>query len=258
MKKILSLAPWIGLLIFAFLWFRESNKMPEISEPGKPPKVDVPIVKRYKDSAGNEHIVVKDGKNIITKAELKNPERPLNIIDSSAKLLKIAATEIQRVTRINILMNDSLMKARKIISGLNKQLSYAYNDRFVSLKFTPPIDTADTGTFAFAYNADLNIVQYQKRKWFLGAKESFIDISSNDPRTTIRGVKQLTVKQETPQFGLRLQGSVNYNLSTGNYGVGPGVRVDLGRFSLQGNYLYYQHVGKWYTAVTGNYDLIRF
>lgn len=258
MSKILKLAPWIGLIIFAGLWFYETNRMPEERPPGKEPKVEVPIETRFKDSAGNEHVVIKDGKNVIARAEIKNPERPRNIIDSSAALLKIATSEIQRVTRINSLTKDSLLRARTVINALSGQLAYRYKDKFVDLEFIPPIDTTGTGIFNFSYNADLNIVQYQKRKWFLGAKESFIDISSTDPRTTIRGVKQLTVKQKTPQFGLRLQASGNYNLYNDNAGFGPAIRVDIGRLSIQGNYMYYPKNKLWYPATIVNYDIIRF
>jgi len=257
MKNLLTFAPWIGLIIFALLWFKESNKVPVFNKPGQPVKVDLPIEKTYKDKDGNEHIVVKDGTNEITKAELKNPSRPANIIDSSAALLKIATAEIQRVTRINSLTRDSLLKAKAVINTQTKQLSYVYKDQFVDLSFIPPADTTKEGIFNFAYNADLNIVQYQKRRWFLGAKESFIDISSNDPRTTIRGVKQLTVKQETPQFGLRIQASSNYNPQTNTFGFGPAARVDVGRFSFQGNYTYYPASGRWRPGITANFDLLR-
>lgn len=258
MNKILTFAPWVLLLIFAFLYFNEKNRMPVLTEPGKPIDVTAPIESRYKDTEGNEHVVISDGKNIISKTEIKNPERPPNIIDSSAANLQIAATQIKSVTKINYLIRDSLLKARKTIDLLTQRLAFAYSDKFVNIKFTPPIDTTDIGTFSFAYNADLNIVQYQKRSWFLGQKKSYIDISSNDPRTTIRGVKQLTVQQEAPQFGLRLQGSANYNLYTNNLGFGPAARLDLGRFSIQGNYMYYPKVKLWYPAVIGNYDIIRF
>lgn len=261
MNKFLTFAPWVGLLIFAGLWYYETNKIPKINPPGKVIDVNVPIEKRYTDSAGNEHVVVQDGKNVITKAELKNPERPRNIIDSAAANLKIAASEIQRVTRINTMIKDSLLKATRTVDLLTKRLAYVYKDPFVDLRFTPPTDSTGEGTFDFAYNADLNIVQYQKRKWFLGKKNNYLDISSNDKRTTIRGVKQLTVQVEDPTFGLRLQGSANYSPESNNLGVGPAIRLDLGRFSIQGNYLYYpslQPGNKWRPGIIGNYDIIRF
>lgn len=263
MNKFLSFLPWVLLLIVCGFYWYETHKIPETLPAAKlaPPKVNVPIEKRYTDAEGNQHVLLQDGKNVISKAEIKNPERPTNIIDSSAMLLKIAAEKIQQVTQINSLTRDSLLKARKEINSLSRRLSYFYSDAFVKLRFTPPLDTSDindNGTFDFAYNANLIITQYQKRNWFLGAKKSYIDISSKDPRTTIMGVKQLTVQQQTPQFGLRIQGSANYNVSTGNGGFGPAVRVDLGRFSLQGNYMRYPMLGKWYTAITGNYDIIRF
>lgn len=261
MNKFITFLPWVMLIVLSVSWYMESRKLANEMPSSGAVNSTVPIEKRYTDKEGNEHIVIQDGKNVITKAELKNPERPPNIIDSSAANLKIAKSEIQRVTRINTVTRDSLLKARSIINKLTKRVvAYEYNDKYVRLKYTPPVnyDTLDQGTFDFAYNADLNIVQYQKRKWFLGQKKSFIDISSNDPRTTIRGVKQLTVEQEAPSFGLRLQLGANYNPATSNLGLGPAARVDLGRLSVQANYLYYNRLGRWYPGISANLDLIRF
>lgn len=261
MNRFLNILPWLLLLIVIGLYVYERNSGPKIPDPIKntgPVNVDVPIVKTYTDSDGVKHAVVESGLNTVSQAYINSVNRQPNIIDSSAQKMQIAAKQIIELTRFNSLVKDSLLKARKTINSLNNRLAYVYNDKFVKLSFTPPIDSLDTGIFDFAYNADLTVVQYQKRKWFLGAKKSYLDISSNDPRTTIRGVKQLTIEQETPEFGLRFQGSTNWNPETNVFGFGPAIRVDLGRFSFQGNYIYYPSSGRWRPGVTANYDILRF
>jgi len=263
MNRFFNFLPWgIIVALLGYYYFFGQTTPAETGAPisNQPVKDKVEPVKTYKDAQGNEHFLAKDDKNLITKDYLKNPDRPKNIVDSAALNLKIATAEIQRVTKIATAAEARELKALRQVDELSKKLSFAYSDDYVKLRYTPPADTdtVGAGTFDFGYNAELTITQYQKRKWFLGSKESFIDISSNDPRTTIRGVRQLTIKQETPQFGLRVQASANYNPQTGSIGLGPAVRIDLGRFSIQGNYTYYPESTRWRPGITGNYDLIRF
>ncbi len=264
MSKILKIVPWVIIIVLAGLYYYQKIQNDKLAAPpvySEKIKETVPIIETYKDKQGNEHVVVKDNQNVITKKEIKNPERPRNtMVDTAAANLKIAVAEIQRVTKIATSMEAQKLRAERKIDELTKKLSFAYADEYVKLKYTPPADT-DTlgnGTFDFGYNAELTITQYQKRKWFLGAKQSYIDISSNDKRTTIRGVRQLTIKQQTPQFGLRFQMNGNYNINYKSLGVGPAIRLDLGRFSIQGNYSYYPQSQNWVKSVNANYDILRF
>lgn len=265
-SKILNWLLIISLiaLVAVYVWehYYLPGKMLTAPVTSGVPKTTVPIEERYTDKNGVEHSIITDGQNVISKAEFLNPNRQKTQLDTAAENLKIAKSEILRITQINSLTKDSLLKAKTVINKLtNKIDAYEYQDKYVKLRYTPPIDKADstqTGTFDFQYNADLNIVQYQKRKWFLGAKKSYIDISSTDKRTTIRGVKQLTIEQKAPQFGLRAQGAVNWNPQTNSVGFGPAVRVDAGRFSFAGNYLFYPQSGRWRPGLTANFDLLRF
>lgn len=261
MKTFLKVLPWaiiVVLVVIGYFFVRWDNGKSYYESNSEPPKIDVPIEKRPLDDKGVEHAIIQDDQNIISRDNFIDSKRPQNQVDSAAANLKIAKDLITKLTIINTLTRDSLLKAKKVVNTLNNQLSYVYKDKYVDLKFDTPSDDNKEGSFSFAYDADLNIVQYQKRKWFLGAKKSYIDISSNDTRTTIRGVRQLTIEQKEPQFGLRLQASTNYNFYTGNFGAGPGLRVDINRWSFQGNYMYYPSVDTWYPAITANFDIIRF
>lgn len=265
MNNFIKILPWGILIVLLGLYLSDLvyiGKQPTVTAISyKNVNDTVKDVKTYKDKEGNEHITFKNDQNVITKAEIKNPDRPkTTILDTVAENIGVAASEIERITRFSVQMEARALKAERERDEYKQQLYFAYSDNYVRLRFTPPAenDTLGNGTFDFGYNIDLDITQYFKRKWFLGAKHSYIDISSKDKRATIGGVRQLTVEQKTPQFGLRLQGSANYNPQNGALGIGPAVRIDLGRFSVQGNYLYYSEESRWRYGIIGNYDLVRF
>lgn len=265
MKTFLKFLPWVLLIIAIYVIWAVINRNSAITAVQAldtiKPKTDLPLVNKYKDSTGSEHSVFQNDLNKVTKDYLKSTNRPPNMIDTAAKNQKVAASELDRVTQINFRLKADSLKAQRKIDQLTKLVAYyEYSDKYVKLRYTPPklTDSIGSGTFDFSYDADLTISQYQKRKWFLAAKKSYIDISSKDVRTTIMGVKQLTVEQKTPQFGLRFQANANYNINYNSFGVGPALRIDLGRFSLQGNYTYYPQTQRWVKSANLNYDLIRF
>jgi len=266
MRNFFKLLPWGLLVIAGIVIWAVLNRNSAITEvkgivDSVKPKTDLPLTDTFKDALGSEHSVFQNDVNKVSKDFLKSTNRPPNIIDTAAKNQKVAASELDRVTQINFRLKADSLKAQKKIDQLTKLVAYyEYSDKYVKLRYTPPklTDSIGAGTFDFSYDADLTISQYQKRKWFLAAKKSYIDISSKDIRTTIMGVKQLTVEQKTPQFGLRVQATANFNPQTNALGIGPAVRVDLGRFSVQGNYLYYPESSRWRPGIIGNYDLIRF
>ena len=214
------------------------------------------------DMNGNKHttFTLTEG-NKVSRSDLREDGSKSLFLDSVANVLKVAKTQIEYYKRIYSTTSDSLLVARKQLNSSGKPI-YTYNDKYVALKYTPSVDTISAGTFDFSYNADLQITQYTKRNKFLGlpigAKKSYIDISSSDQRTKINGLKTLQIEKQEPFFGLRGQLSVNYNPQTGTYGFGPAVRLDLGRLSLQGNYMHYPGTGNWRPSINANFDLIRF
>lgn len=222
-------------------------------------QAEATIIARDVDKNGLQHVTIEAAKNIIPFNDVNKVAISKGIMDTTALAIGIQKKQIESLLQINATLRAENLKASQVIAA-NGARSYVYKDKFVNLKYTPPvtIDSLDAGKFDFTYNADLNITQYWKRKWFLGAKKSYIDIYSNDSRTTVNGVKQLTVQQKEPAFGLRIQAAANYNPQTGSIGIGPAARVDLGRLSVQGNYTYYPESTRWRPSINANFDLIRF
>ncbi|WP_443945617.1 hypothetical protein ACJVDH_00465 [Pedobacter sp. AW1-32] len=258
----------ISLLLFAVaaagtaLYFKHQFDNKELLNSGvkKDIQTEASIIAREVDKNGLQHVTIEAAKNIVSVGDIDKVAISKGIMDTTALALGIQKRQIESLLSINATLKAENLKAKQIILT-NGQVAFQYQDKFIkNLRYTPPagIDTMDHGNFDFAYNADLNIVQYWKRKWFLGAKKSYIDIYSNDKRTTVNGAQQLTVQQDQPDFGLRIQAAANYNPQTGAMGFGPAARIDLGRFSIQGNYTWYPQSDRWRPSVNANFDLIRF
>lgn len=252
----------VGSIIAALHFKRKSESVVALPDQVKKQvQAEATIIARKVDKEGLQHVTIKETENIIPIDRKDRIAISQGVMDTTAKALArvgILEKQLQSLTIINSTLTAENLKAKQIIK--DGRVAYGYKDKYVNLEYTPPstTDTLDKGKFDFAYNADLNIVQYWKRNWFLGAKHSYIDIYSNDPRTTVNGVKRLKFEQKQPIFGLRIQAGANYNPQTGSAGFGPAARFDVGRFSIQGNYTYYPESERWRPSINANYDLVRF
>lgn len=248
-----------GVLVALFYKAKYDNRTVISESVTKQIQDEATIIARDVDKNGLQHVTIAAAKNIIPYSDVNKVAISKGIMDTTSLALGIQKKQIENLLQINATLRAENLKANQVIAA-NGSKSYVYKDKFVNLKYTPPItqDSLDAGNFDFSYNADLTITQYWKRKWFLGSKKSYIDIYSNDRRTTVNGVKQLTVQQKDASFGLRAQATLNINPETGSYGVGPAVRIDLGRFSVQGNYTWYPESSRWRPSINANYDIIRF
>lgn len=248
--------------IFAAFYYKSKFEEKETIPSGLKEQIqtEATIIARKVDKNGLSHVTLEAAKNVVPFNSINKVAISQGIMDTTALALGILKKQIEDLKVINSTLKADNLRAYEVANA-NGSKAYSYKDKFIDLTYTPPVaklDSNDFGKFDFTYNADLNIIQYWKRSWFLGAKKSYIDIYSNDPRTTVNGVKQLTIKQEQPTFGLRIQAAGNFNPQTGSIGVGPGARIDLGRISIQGNYTWYPESGRWRPSINANYDLIRF
>lgn len=218
------------------------------------------IINRYIDTSGRNHVVISADSNRLTTNWYKDGTAISGgLVDTVARALNIAKKQLQEITQIANTTQADKLKALKKYDSLQR-ITYFYKDKYLQLAYRPalPGDTIDNGQFDFKYNDSLNVVQYWKKKWFMGAKKSYIDIFSNDPRTTINGVKRLVVQQEEPSFGLRIQAVGVYGFDAKKINVGPGVQFDFKRFSLTGTYYYDTDFSRWRPTVGARYDIIRF
>jgi len=184
-------------IIWAFIERKNRKDNPEYVYMEKP-DLNAPILKKYTDAKGATHTVIAAENNAITKKQLmEHGAKSLPSVDSSAKIMNIAAKQIDQRDQVIYRLRADSLKAVKIISDKNKVIIF-YKDKYAQIAYHPPVnpvDTNDQGTFDLQYDSDLTIVKYWKRKTFLGlpigSKKGFIDISSPDPRFTIKGAAEM-------------------------------------------------------------------
>lgn len=217
------------------------------------------IVTRYTDRFNQNHVVIDAKETELSRKQFNDIAVSPGILDTTVMALNIQKRQIESLTQIATTTEARALKAERRVDSL-KRLTYYYKDKYLDLAFSPSEtkDTMDFGTFDFKYNADLTITQYNKRKWLLGTKKTFIDIYSNDPRTTVNGVKRLAVQQERPTLGLRVQAVSSYNFESHNLMNGVGLQVDVKRMSFLGAGYYDFRSNKWVPAITARYDILRF
>lgn len=258
---VVSVIVAVASVIFSLTLLKKiDEKEKEKYEVKKAIQVEAEIISRKIDKEGIEHVTIEATKNVLPLPLVKNTVVVgAGILDTTALAIGILKNQVKELLVINSTLKAENLKARE--ETRNGQRYLSYSDKTLGISYRPPLttDTSDRGTLNLDYyNSQVSVTQYWKRKWFLGSKKGYIDISTNDIRNTINGVKQLTVEQKQPSFGLRIQGSFNYMPSKGDYGIGPSMRVDIGRLSLNGNYNWFPNEQRWINTVSANYDLIRF
>jgi len=223
----------------------------------------VPQITQYDDSLGITHNIYKgeDIHQIVEGQKTEQAEAIAPIIEKLAADLAVSKKQVQGATTISteVYAKDIQFMQRQLDSM--KRITYYYKDNYLSLAVRPggsDKDSTAMPSFDFAYNADLNIAQYWKKNWFLGAKKSYIDISSNDPRTTIKGFKTFTVVQKQPTLGLRLQAVGGYNLNSNAFFGGPSLRFDIKNISFRALYSYNTITHTWAPTIATEYNIIKF
>ncbi|OOQ57135.1 hypothetical protein [Mucilaginibacter pedocola] len=219
------------------------------------------IINHYLDTNSRQHTVIAADENKLPAKWYKNGTAISGgLVDTVTKALNIAKKQLIEITRIAGTVRAEKLKAERKYDSLQR-ITYFYKDKYLQLSFRPALknsDTTDNGEFSFRYNDSINIVKYWKRKWFLGAKKNYIDIFSNDARTTINGVDRLIVEQHKPDLEISLQMTGNYAPYRHLFYFGPGVQLNFDRFSVIGDYHYDFSARNWQPSVATRFDIVKF
>lgn len=160
------------------------------------------VVKEYiRDSI--EHTVFIEKKIKDTELE-KRMALTSQYADSLERALKISIAKVNQVTKVNAEL-DATLKMVKQQDG-----TITYQDKYLQLLYKPQEELLDLN-----YKVHLNIARYSKRTWLLAPKKDYIDIYSDDPRVTIKGLNSFTL-QERPakRFGIGI--STGYAVTLNN------------------------------------------
>ncbi|MEN5130479.1 hypothetical protein [Elizabethkingia anophelis] len=122
--------------------------------------------------------------------------------DTLAPAYNIQKEQINELTRANMLLEGKL-KAARIEVDVNKKARIYYENKYIQIVSNEADSTVD-----YRYNAIVDIVNYNERKWWLGKEKSFIGISSPDKNLKINGVehfkKQIDIKNKPWGLGAQL------------------------------------------------------
>jgi len=258
------IAGLVVLLACAVTWAIRERGAKEIaktiSEPSKVLKdPTAPSVDQFIDSLKQNHNTFDNTKNVVGGKEVAVSK---TLVDTIARLSGIKPDQITDWKQIATQTEGRALKAERMVDSLQRE-TFFYKDKYLQLAFRRgnPADTTDKGTFDFKYDADLNVTQYTTRGKILGlpigAKKSYTDIYSSDPRTTIKGLKTFTVEQKQPHYGFRLQLVTNYSFRRNALQFGLGAQVDINRFSIVGTQYYNPVENNFSPNIGARFDLIR-
>ncbi|QIY92251.1 hypothetical protein [Chryseobacterium gallinarum] len=142
--------------------------------------------------------------------------------DTLAPALNIATEKINELTRAKLMLEGQL-KASKV--QREKDRVY-YENKYLQI-----VSNTSDSTIDYKYNAIVDIVKYNERKWLLGKENTYIDISSPDKNMKINGVehfkKRIDVKPK--KIGLGIQAGYYYIPGTNQFypGFGIGISYNL-------------------------------
>lgn len=221
-------------------------------------KPDAKVDAKFVDKLQQQHVTFNTTANQIG-GKIVAVSKPL--LDSIAGLSNVKASDITDWKQINASTEARALKAEKQVDSLKKTIYFIYKDKYVNIAYHPADSTDTTGTFDFKYDASLTATSYIKRTKFLGLPigpvNSYTDIYSNDPRTTINGLKTFSVKEQQPFFGLRIQAGGSYSFRQKTYLFGPAAQLYLDRFSVTGTYYYSPIDNRFSPSIGARYDIFR-
>lgn len=262
LKNVLLIVLLAGLAAFAIAYFIERGKRtPEGVNNFNAGKIDLHVEpeKIYTDTEGRQHTVIDADKNTFIQSEANKivNDQLKPVIDSIAKRVGVKGKQIESSTTISTTSQATDLKAMRSAMDSLRRLTIYYKDKYLELAYRPAIpgDTTDLGSFDYKYNADLDIDQYWKRAFILGRKSSYLDIFSNDKRTTINGVKRLQIEQKDPGFGVRVQALGNYDLRSKLLQPGAGLTIDIGPFSARSALFYNANERRFTPTIEGAFTI---
>lgn len=149
------------------------------------------------------------------------------VSDTLAPALKIKMNQVKELTQVNAKLEDKV-KAQQVQIDANKNKTYYYKTKYFEATGTD----ADS-SLRYSYNAEINLLKYDKKKSLLGEKKTYIDISSPDKNMKINGVENFTkdISSSPTKLGIGVQAGygLNSEMKVAPY-IGLGVSYNLIRF----------------------------
>lgn len=112
--------------------------------------------------------------------------------------------EVQRLTKVNAVLKDSLSRKDLIIQTTNNNV-IAWRTKYIEIETNVKDSTAK-----YTYNAQLDIIDYDKKESLFGKRKQFIAVTSPDKNLRINDVENYSKEIKTPkdflELNLKIQG----------------------------------------------------
>lgn len=244
MKNAIILVLLVLLGVAAWWIFRNQPKVesPIEKQAKENVKVDAEIISRKVDEKGLEAVIIEETEHVLSQAGIAAKTDSARIIDSLQKLANnrlISYTQARaQIRRLESVMAET-------------DTSFTYKDKWLTVDVKKPLGSRPP-LLTSTYNAELDWVWYRERKHLFAPLRTYGRFSLNDPNARIMGVKHIRIEPPVKHFGLTVMAVGEYY--GGEALIGGGVSVDIGRFRVQGNYLYDGE--QWQPAIRGGFKLV--
>lgn len=204
MKKIINYIVVILLIIAVgvILWMYFNPKIEKVYVQIKP-KAEIVFVERH--DGGNIATVEKTTAN--NSSEVLSQDYITYVNDTLVKALNRGLAykvQVQNLTKINAQLKDSLSKKDVVINTVNKDV-IAWKTKYIQIE-----SNVKDSTVKYAYNAQLDIIDYNKKESLFGSRKQYIAVSSPDKNLKINNVENFTKVIKTPkdfvELNLKVQG----------------------------------------------------
>lgn len=170
-------------------------------------QIDMEGVKVWMDKYNNEHLALESIK-------VKDVVMQL-YADSLAHLLNITAKQVQAISNIKTSMEfkNKLKVDTVYIDSTHQYQTFVWNDKWISIKG----DIGNTDSILITGTDTLTKVDYWKRKWLLGAKHYYVDISNENPYIKLTGLKSVEIQsKKKTRLGIGPYIGIGYNINGTN------------------------------------------
>jgi hypothetical protein len=251
---------FIAVCAVGYIYFnKKSDKPGEDQLLQKNIVAEATIIAKKTDKNGIQHTIVEETNNILPKNLMMNSRTGYDtaFVDSLLSVTDILKKEVMSLTKINQSISAKNLQASSVIDSLNRK-KFEYNDKNLYLSYTPTSDSTKAGVFDYRFNQDLSFIQYNRKKWFLGADHIYMDISSNSPYSTVNGVKKYTVPSSADDFGIKATVKTILLPQTNTVGSGIQLRFRYKKLTATGSNMYFPATKKWVPVIGLEYDLLNY
>jgi hypothetical protein len=160
-------------------------------------KNDAQIIKQYRDEAGKQHTIIQASRagNDALKLALRSGDSLLLEIKKDVKGLKRNLKNLESATKVRTVVTNvvNTHSTDTVYKGDTAARYYDLND--FPHRYGFAITYNDSINVEVMTPADLTVVNYWKRKWFLGAKKWECHVITDNPYVDVVGVKSIVKRK---------------------------------------------------------------